>query len=121
VAGDPADVGRAPVDVFVAQVEDVLGGDVGLDGVSAGGVDQALGLAGGSGGVEDVERIFRVEWLGGAEGRGSGHEVVPPVIAALDHLDGRASALVDDDVLDGVAGGHGFVDGALELDFVAAR
>ncbi len=120
VAGDPADVGRAPVDVLVAEVEDVLGGEVGLHGVAAGGVDEALGLAGGAGGVEDVERVFRVEGLGGAFGRGGGHEVVPPVVAAFDHFDGRAGAAVDDDVLDGVAGGHGFVDGALELDFVAA-
>ncbi len=51
---------------------------------------------------------------------GVGDEVVPPVVAAFDHVDGRAGALVDDDVLDGGAGGHGFVDGALELDLVAA-
>jgi hypothetical protein len=42
------------------------------------------------------------------------------VVAALDHGDGRAGAAVDDDVLDGGAGVHGFVDGALELDFAAA-
>ncbi len=42
------------------------------------------------------------------------------MVAAFDHVDGRAGAPVDDDVLDGGAGGHGFVDGALELDFVAA-
>ena len=42
------------------------------------------------------------------------------MIAAFDHVDGRAGALVDDDVLDGGAGGHGLVDGALELDLVAA-
>ncbi len=35
-------------------------------------------------------------------------------------LTGAAGAAVDDDVLDGVAGGHGFVDGLLELDFAAA-
>ena len=35
-------------------------------------------------------------------------------------FDGRAGALVDHDVLDGGAGGHGLVDGGLELDFVAA-
>ena len=35
-------------------------------------------------------------------------------------LTGGAGALVDDDVLDGGAGGHGLVDGGLELDFVAA-
>ncbi len=95
-------------------------GEVGLHRVAAGGVDQALGLAGGAGGVEDVERIFGIQRLGRALGRRVGHEVVPPVVAACDHVDGRAGALVDDDVLDGGAGGHGFVDGALELDFVAA-
>ncbi len=35
-------------------------------------------------------------------------------------LTGEPGAPVDDHVLDGGAGGHGFVDGALELDFVAA-
>src|ERR1017187_6399144 len=58
VAGDPADVGRAPVDVFVADVEDVLGGEVGLHGIAARGVDEALGLAGGAGGVEVVEGVL---------------------------------------------------------------
>ena len=53
-------------------------------------------------------------------GCGFGDQIVPPVVAALDHLDGRAGAAVDDHVLDGGAGGHGLVDGALELDFVAA-
>ena len=35
-------------------------------------------------------------------------------------FDRRCRCGVDDDVLDGVARGHGFVDGALELDLVAA-
>ena len=48
VAGDPADVGGAPEDIVVAQVEDVFAGEIGLDGVAAGGVNQALGLAGGA-------------------------------------------------------------------------
>ena len=56
----------------------------------------------------------------GHVGRGFGDEIVPPMIAAGNHVDRRAGAPVDDDVLDGGAGGHGFVDGALELDFVAA-
>ena len=81
---------------------------------------QALRLAGGAGGIEDVERIFGIQRLGGALGGRVGHEVVPPAIAAGDHVHGRAGALVDDDVLHGGAGGHGFVDGALELNLVAA-
>ena len=121
MAGDPADVGRAPVDVVVAEVEDVLGGEVGLHGVAAGGVDQALGLAGGTGGVEDVERILGIHGLGGAHrvrraATRSCHQWSRPATM----LTGRAGAAVDDDVLDGGAGGHGLVDGALELDLVAA-
>src|ERR1019366_3116549 len=104
VAGDPADVGRAPVDILVAQIEDVFGGDVGLHGIAAGGVDQSLGLAGGAGGVEDVERVLGVEMLGGAVGGGGGHKVVPPVVAAWNHVDGRAGATIDDHVLGGGAG-----------------
>src|SRR5579862_7028462 len=65
VAGDPSDVGGAPVGVVFFEVEDPLRGDVGADRVSAGGVNDALRLAGGSGGVEDVERVLGIKRLGG--------------------------------------------------------
>jgi len=58
--------------------------------------------------------------FGGAGRLGLGDKLVPPVIAALDHLDRRAGAPIDDDVLHGGAGGHSLVDCRLELDFVAA-
>ncbi len=102
------------------KIEDVLGGEIGADRVAAGGVDEALGLAGGAGGVKDVERIFGIEMLGGALGGRVGDDVVPPPVAAGDHVDGRAGALVDEHVLDGGAGDEGFVDGLLQLDFAAA-
>jgi acyl-CoA synthetase (AMP-forming)/AMP-acid ligase II len=63
VAGDPADIGGAPEDVAVVVVEDVLMGHRGIDEVAAGGVHDALGLAGGAGGVEDEERVFGVHLL----------------------------------------------------------
>ena len=66
VAGDPADVGGAPVDVVLMIVEDHLVGHGGIEQVTAGGVHDALGLAGGAGGVEDEERIFGVHLLGRA-------------------------------------------------------
>ena len=58
MASDPADVGCTPVDVVVAEVEDVFGGEVGADRIAARGVDESFGFAGGAGGVEDVERVF---------------------------------------------------------------
>jgi len=45
---------------------------------------------------------------------------MPPVVAAVNHFHRRAGAAEDDHVFDRVASVHGFVDGALELDFVAA-
>ncbi len=45
VAGHPADVGGAPVDVAVVIVEDELVGERGVDQVAAGGVEHALRLS----------------------------------------------------------------------------
>ena len=42
------------------------------------------------------------------------------MVAAVNHLYRRAGAPVDDNVPDGRAGGHGFIDRLLELDLVAA-
>ena len=85
VPGDPADVGGAPVDVFVADVEDPLDGLLGEQVVAGRGVHDALRLAGRAAGVEDEERVFAVERLGGAVGRGLGHQLVPPEVAAFLH------------------------------------
>src|SRR5207247_1281501 len=49
VSGDPADIGRAPVHVVVAQIEDVLAGDVRADQVAGRGVEHALRPPGGTG------------------------------------------------------------------------
>ncbi len=56
VAGDPADVGRAPVNVVVAKVEDVFASHVGVQKIAAGGVQDAFRFAGRSAGVEDEQR-----------------------------------------------------------------
>ena len=54
VPGDPADVGGTPVSVFFLEIEDPFRGDVGSDGVSASGVNYALGFSRGSRGVKNV-------------------------------------------------------------------
>ena len=87
--GDPADVGGAPEDVLVLQVEDVLGGRGDVGEVAAGGVDDALGLSGGARGVEDEEQVLGVHRLGRAGGGLGLQQPVPPVIAAFLHLGAR--------------------------------
>ncbi len=66
VAGHPADVGGAPVDVAVVIVEDVLVGHRREDEIAAGGVQDALGRAGRARGVEDEQRVLGVHRLGRA-------------------------------------------------------
>ncbi len=70
VAGDPADVGGAPVHVGLGfDVEHVVVGVGDLGQVAAGGVHDALGLAGGARGVEQEQRMLGVERLRGVLGR----------------------------------------------------
>ena len=81
---------------------------------------QPLGFPRGPGGVEDVERIFRIKLLGRAIGRSLGHQVVPPQVAALHHRHRAARTAVNHNVLHRGARVHGFVHGALQLDLPAA-
>src|SRR5699024_8397601 len=84
VAGDPADVGGAPVDVLAGLVveHDVV--RVGrLREVAARGVDDALGLAGGAGGVEDEQGVLGVERLRCVVGGLLGDDLVPPDVAVV--------------------------------------
>ena len=83
VPGDPADIGRAPVDVAVVVVEDVLVRHRRVDEVAAGRVQHALRLAGRARGVEDEQRVFRVHLLRRAVGRHLGDLLVVPDVAAL--------------------------------------
>ena len=102
VAGDPAHVGRAPVDVVLAQVEHSFVRIRGEQQVAAGGVQHALGLAGGTGGVEDEQRIFRVHRFGRAFGRLRIHHRIEPAITRHLHVHGAAGVAHDEDRFDRV-------------------
>ena len=68
VAGHPAHVGGAPVDLARLVVEHQFVGEAGPDHVAAGGVQHALRLAGAAGGVQDEQRVLGVH-LGRAGSR----------------------------------------------------
>ncbi len=87
VGRDPGEVRRAPVDVPVAQrgvrvAEEVFETPGRLREVPAGGVHQALGLAGGAGGVHDEQRRLGVERFRVVDVGGLPDDVVPPHVAA---------------------------------------
>ena len=84
VAGDPAHVGGTPIDIAVVIVEDQLVGERGVDHIAAGGVQHALGLAGGARGIKNEQRVLGVHLfrLAGVI-RGLADFVIPDVAAFL--------------------------------------
>ena len=99
MAGDPADVGGAPVDVAVVVVEHVLVRDGGVDEVAAGGVQHALRLAGGARRIEDEQRVLGVHLDGRAVGRNLGQLLVEPDVARRVPRHGLAGAAHDEHFL----------------------
>ena len=109
VAGDPADVGRAPVHRVGLDVEDVVVGRRGADEVARGRVGDPLRLRGGAARVEEVEQVLRVHRLARARLRVGAlalDELVPPEIAALLERHVAAGAPQHDRVADARRGGE---------------
>ena len=103
VAGDPADVGGAPVDVAVVIVEHVLMRHRREHQIAGAGMQHALGLAGRSRRIENEQRIFRVHRLARALRRHHLGGVVVPEVARRVHVDGGTGALDHDDPVDAAA------------------
>ncbi|MCY1515956.1 hypothetical protein D9M68_505610 [compost metagenome] len=122
VAGHPADVGGAPEDFARAVVEHALVGQRGIDQVAAGGVQHALGLTGGAGGVEDEQRVLGAHFLRRAGAAGDLHQVLVPDVAMRVPLDLAAGALDHDDLLHaaGLGVGQRVVDIGLQRRLLAA-
>ena len=82
MAGHPADIGGAPVDVAFVIIEHIVMGVGGTEQIAARGVQHALGLSGRAGGVKDKERVFRAHRFGRAVGGDLGRFLVIPAVAA---------------------------------------
>ena len=120
VAGDPAHVRRAPEDVPVVIVEDILVGHGGVDKITAGGVHNALGLAGGAGRVENEEWVFCAHLFRRAIGRRLGFQVVIPMVTTGFHRDIAARALNDQHLGVALDLGKGLVGVGLQWRVAAA-
>ena len=116
VAGDPAHIRRAPVDVVVADIEDPLEGEVGPEVVAGGGVHHPLGFAGGAGGIEHKQPVFASHRFGRTLAALGLDQLMPPVVPPrLDHGP-LVGALHHQHVLHAGAGatGEGLIHGGLE-------
>ena len=125
VAGDPADVGGAPVDVLVPlQVEDVVVRRRRADEVAGRRVDDPLRLRGRAARVHEEEQVLAVHRLARTRlgiVRGVALEVVPPVVTALLHRHVAAGAAEDDAALHAGRVGHRLVGDVLSPIFEPRR
>ncbi len=125
VSGHPSDIGRAPENILVLDVEDPFHRRVGAGEIAAGRVHDSLRLPGRARRVEDVEKILRVHLLRLTRIRRILHQPVIPVVAPLldvDHV-GTLSPmqpLHDDDVRDRRCSLQRFIGHLLERDDRAA-
>ena len=103
----PTDVGRAPVDVVILEVEYQPRCVRRVDHVPGRGVHHALGLSGGSAGVQDVEGMLGGQLRGRADVGLSLGRVVPPHIAGVVPANVVATALEDNHALHRGAGAVG--------------
>ena len=120
VAGDPAHVSGAPENVAVVIIEDVLVSDRRVQQITTGGVQHALGLAGGAGSVEDEQRILGIHGFRRAVGGSLSHQFVIPQVAAFDPGDVAAGALDHHGLLHARRTQHGLVDIGLHRHLAAA-
>ena len=100
VAGDPADVGGAEINVAVVDVENVFVRERAPEQITGGAVDDALGFAGGAAGVKDEQIILGVQFFRRTIRRCLRHQFVIPHVADGNEVARFGVALDDDDVLD---------------------
>lgn len=83
-------------------IKDIFEGCGRIDQIAAGGVQHALWLAGGAGGIKDKQRIFRVHRFRLMLVAGLLNQVAPPQVAALMPFNGIAGALQHNHAVDAV-------------------
>src|SRR5437016_13748434 len=100
VTGDPADIRGAPKNIFIANVEDVLGGRVNADQITACGVQDSFRFPSRAARIEKVERMLAIEWCRRAVCVDVLQFPMPPDIAAFFHVDVASGPAKNDYTLD---------------------
>src|SRR5262249_22763540 len=90
----PTDIGRAPEDVLLFEIEDILRRAGHLREIASRGVNDALGLARGTGRIEDEQHIFGIHCLGRTVRQFAVEQLVPPVVTPPSHVDVRSRRLL---------------------------
>ena len=83
MTGNPADIGGTPVNVAVMIIEDIFKGGGCVNQIAAGGVQYAFRFTRRAGGIEDKQRIFRIDFNRLMFRAGVSGERVPPQVTAF--------------------------------------
>ena len=120
VARHPADVGRAPIDIAVVIVEDILVRHGGIDQIAAGRMHNALGFAGRARRVENEQRVLGLHLGGGQSAETFSSLLVQPNVAAGGPRHRIAGAADDETFSSPVAPCERFVGILFQRDALAA-
>src|SRR5262249_54659198 len=96
MASHPTDIGRAPKNIFVAEIEDVLGRRINSDEITAGRVQNSLRLSGRTAGVKNVKRVLAVHRRRRTIVADVFELAMPPNVAPFFHMDLIMGALKND-------------------------
>ena len=99
MSGDPADVGRTPVGIFILQVKDPFRSHHRAERITSRCVKHTFRFPRTSGGVENEQWMLGIEFDRIAVTGGVLHQFVPPVVAVGNHFDGSAGPPNTDDLL----------------------
>src|SRR2546423_1728692 len=100
MSGDPADISRAPKNIFIANVEDVFRGAVNPDEIAARGVENSFRFSGRTAGVKNVKRMLAVERHRRAISIDIFQLPMPPHVAAFFHVNVASGASKDNYTFD---------------------
>src|SRR2546430_5532377 len=100
MSGDPADISRAPKNIFIANVEDVFRGAVNPDEIAARGVENSFRFSGRTAGVKNVKRMLAVERHRRAISIDIFQLAMPPHVAAFFHVNVASGASKDNYTFD---------------------
>ena len=106
VARDPTDICGAPEHLALIrhEIENIFAGEVGVDHIPAGGVNDTLGFTRRAGGVQQEQHVFAVHRFAGAVVAGRICSLIPPDVAAVIPVDFILAAFQHDRVANFVRG-----------------
>ena len=120
VAGHPADIRRAPIDVAVLIVEDIMMRHRNEDEVAARRVQHAFGASRRAGRIENEQRVFGAHFLGPAFGGNARDFLMIPMIASVLPCDLPVGAFHDQHLLHRWASLQGGIGIGFQRNFAAA-